>query len=504
MDYSKLSKEQTDIGLAIAKAAEKHGLNPDFVIPLFMGESGLAHIPSKKTDSAGKPIAFGVAQLTPATAAMYGVPDYMSPDAEANIDAGVRYVKDLMKNKAIGHDPEKIIIGYNAGAGAPFLKSGNLEDLLPETRAHLLNVSGHSPTGELARPTAFTAEGAPTATAEAPTDGSAPAFTFEPGAKVVSDTSGEKRTPVDNTMVGALAGAAVGSAGILTPKAIDYLAYKFRGAPPVPTGTSVPAGTSVATGATGGAGAAATGRDGFQRYVNSQLNERLQVPVAELEKIAGKPLYTTGEVQTTLKQIPEIESQRVPVIKKVNGVPKQVSFKVIPRRPQMDLSAFEQPAPPGPTAAEQAAAKAAAAQAAFEKSTLGRIATSLKPVARALAPVARFAGSTLGGISAANNLGEAYTSYQDEGRNLRNVMQGIAGLGGVVGMVPTLPTQVIGGAMQGALAVPDIYDYVTDASGTNKEQVYPRDEAGAEYVPRIPLRQPRRSANPSIPPLGFQ
>ena len=133
MDYSKLSKEQTDMGLAIAKAAEKHGLNPDFVIPLFMGESGLAHIPSKKTDSAGKPIAFGVAQLTPATAARYGVPDYMSPDAEANIDAGVRYLKDLMKNKAIGNDPEKIIIGYNAGAGAPFLKSGNLEDLLPET-----------------------------------------------------------------------------------------------------------------------------------------------------------------------------------------------------------------------------------------------------------------------------------------------------------------------------------------------------------------------------------
>jgi hypothetical protein len=251
VDYSKLSKEQTDIGLAIAKAAERHDLNPDFVIPLFMGESGLAHIPSKKTDSAGKPIAFGVAQLTPATAAKYGVPDYMSPDAEANIDAGVRYLKDLMKNKAIGNDPEKIIIGYNAGAGAPFLKSGNLEDLLPETRAHLLNVSGHSPTGELARP-ASTAEGAPTATAEAPTEGSAPAFTFEPGAKVVSDTPDEKRAPVDNTMVGALTGAGVGSTGILGPKAVEYLAYKIRGAPsgaPMPT---TPPFQAAATGTTPG------------------------------------------------------------------------------------------------------------------------------------------------------------------------------------------------------------------------------------------------------------
>jgi len=490
VDYSKLSKEQTDIGLAIARVAEKHGLNPDFVIPLFMGESGLAHIPSKKTDSAGKPIAFGVAQLTPATAARYGVPDYMSTDAEANIDAGVRYLKDLMKNKAIGNDPEKIIIGYNAGAGAPFLKSGNLEDLLPETRAHLLNVSGHSPTGELARPTASTAEGAPTATAEAPTDGSAPGFTFEEGARELSDVPTEKRVPDDNTLKGALAGAAVGSAGVLGSKALDYLAYRLRGTPAVTPATSVLAGTSGATGVTG---AASTGRDNFTRYLNSQLNERIHVPVAEFENIAGKPLYTQGEVQTALKQVPEIETKRVPVIKKVNGVPRQVSFKVIPGRPQMDLSAFEQP---GPTAKEQAAVKAAAAKLAFQNSTLGRIAT-------ALTPAARVAGSTLGGISAANNLGEAYANYQEEGGlNMRNIAQGVAGLGGVIGMAPHLRAQLIGGAMQGAMAYPDIYDYVTDASGTNKEQVYPRTEEGVEYVPNIPIRQPRRLANPSIAPAG--
>jgi|TARA_R110000868_G_scaffold29333_2_gene109063 hypothetical protein len=460
VDYSKLSKEQTDMGLAIAKAAEKHGLNPDFVIPLFMGESGLAHIPSKKTDSAGKPIAFGVAQLTPATAARYGVPDYMSPDAEANIDAGVRYLKDLMKNKAIGNDPEKIIIGYNAGAGAPFLKSGNLEDLLPETRAHLLNVSGHSPTGELARPIASTAEGAPTATAEASTDESAPAFTFEPGAKVVPDTSGEKRAPVDNTMVGALAGAGVGSTGILGPKAVEYLAYKIRGAPsgaPMPT---TPPPQAAATGTTpGGKWGSKTGYGIGEGSV--------QEASSKYQRSSGQGLVS--------KRMAKLYGNALA------GEDPNLAQRLIDR------------------------AKNAASQIPPPTAPLGRIATALAPVARVLAPAARLAGSTLGGISAANNLGEAYANYQEEGGpNMRNVAQGIAGLGGVVGMAPYLPAQLLGGAMQGAMAVPDIYDYVTDASGTNREQVYPRDEAGAEYVPRIPLRQPRRSANPSIVPAGSQ
>ena len=453
MDYSKLSKEQTDMGLAIAKAAEKHGLNPDFVIPLFMGESGLAHIPSKKTDSAGKPIAFGVAQLTPATAARYGVPDYMSPDAEANIDAGVRYLKDLMKNKAIGNDPEKIIIGYNAGAGAPFLKSGNLEDLLPETRAHLLNVSGHSPTGELARPTVSTAEGAPTATAEAPTDGSASGFTFDEGVRKLSDVPTEKRVPDDNTLKGALAGAAVGSAGILGSKALDYLAYRLRGTPsgaPMPT---TPPPQAAATGTTpGGKWGSKTGYGIGEGSV--------QEASSKYQRSSGQGLVS--------KRMAKLYGNALA------GEDPNLAQRLIDRT------------------------KNAAPQIPPSTAPLGRIAT-------ALTPAARVAGSTLGGISAANNLGEAYANYQEEGGlNMRNIAQGVAGLGGVIGMAPDLRAQLIGGAMQGAMAYPDIYDYVTDASGTNREQVYPRDEAGAEYVPRIPLRQPRRSANPSIVPAGSQ
>jgi hypothetical protein len=463
VDYSKLSKEQTDIGLAIARVAEKHGLNPDFVIPLFMGESGLAHIPSKKTDSAGKPIAFGVAQLTPATAAKYGVPDYMSPDAEANIDAGVRYLKDLMKNKAIGNDPEKIIIGYNAGAGAPFLKSGNLEDLLPETRAHLLNVSGHSPTGELARP-ASTAEGAPTATAEAPTDGSASGFTFDEGVRKLSDVPTEKRVPDDNTLKGALAGAAVGSAGILGSKALDYLAYRLRGAaPPTPPADAVFSASpsqEAPAGATSGEKWAKKTGYGIGKGTTQQVSSKYQRSVGKGE-VSGRMDKLWGPA--------------------LAGEDPNLAQRLIDRT------------------------KNAASQIPPSTAPLGRIATALAPVSRVLAPVARVAGSALGGISAANNLSEAYANYQEEGGpNMRNVAQGIAGLGGVVGMAPYLPAQLLGGAMQGAMAVPDIYDYVTDASGTNKEQFYPRGEAGVEYVPNIPIRQPRRLANPSIVPAGSQ
>jgi hypothetical protein len=155
--------------------------------------------------------------------------------------------------------------------------------------------------------------------------------------------------------------------------------------------------------------------------------------------------------------------------------------------------------------AEKQAAAIAAEEASQGSSVLGQISEKLKPVARYVGTAGKLAGSTLGGISAANNIGEALSNYREnKGFNMRNVAQGVAGLGGLVGMIPTLPTQVVGGAMQGAMAVPDIYDYVTDASGTNKKQVYPRNELGVEYVPNIPIRQPRRPASPSISSLESQ
>ena len=149
-DYSSLSPEQTKIALKVVDAAKKYGLNPDLIVPLIMAESGMSHIPSERLDKNGKPISNGVMQLTPGTAAQYGVKDYMSGDVDANINAGMNFLSDLSKNSAIGNNPRKLIAGYNAGPGSTYVKTGDEADLLPETKKHIENISKYSQGNSLA------------------------------------------------------------------------------------------------------------------------------------------------------------------------------------------------------------------------------------------------------------------------------------------------------------------------------------------------------------------
>ena len=143
-DYGSLSPEQNKIALKVVDAAKKYGLNPDLIVPLIMAESQMSHIPSDRLDKNGKPVSNGVMQLTPGTAAQYGVKDYMSGDVDANINAGMNFLSDLSKNSAIGNNPRKLIAGYNAGAGSTYVKTGNETDLLPETKKHIENISKYS------------------------------------------------------------------------------------------------------------------------------------------------------------------------------------------------------------------------------------------------------------------------------------------------------------------------------------------------------------------------
>ena len=132
MDLSKLDDEQIKVALKVIASAKKHGINPDFVLPMVNAESGF-----RPNASSGK--AFGPMQLTPGTAKELGV-DPMNVDE--NIDGGMRFLKGLVENKKLGGDPRNIFAAYNAGPNAKFFETGDLKDLPDETVGYVVKIMG--------------------------------------------------------------------------------------------------------------------------------------------------------------------------------------------------------------------------------------------------------------------------------------------------------------------------------------------------------------------------
>jgi hypothetical protein len=145
MDLSKLTDDQLEIAKKVAAEAEKQGLNPGFVLPMVMAESGFN---PKAVSKAG---ALGVMQLMPNTAKTL---DVDPNDVDQNIQGGIKFLKKLIENKNIGNDPNKVLMGYNAGPNTKFFETGKLEDLPDETLNHIVKVSnfygGNLPTPSFA------------------------------------------------------------------------------------------------------------------------------------------------------------------------------------------------------------------------------------------------------------------------------------------------------------------------------------------------------------------
>jgi len=91
----------------IAQAAARYGLDPGFVTSVARRESGLN--PNAVSPAGAK----GIMQLMDATAAMLGVSNPFDP--AQNIDAGVRYLSQLL-NKFAG-DAAKALAAYDWGPG---------------------------------------------------------------------------------------------------------------------------------------------------------------------------------------------------------------------------------------------------------------------------------------------------------------------------------------------------------------------------------------------------
>jgi soluble lytic murein transglycosylase-like protein len=121
-DLKHLSTNKTKYNDLIARAAARHQMEPRLLHAVIQTES--AYNPSAVSPAG----AVGIMQLMPDTARRYGVTDRL--DVEQNIDAGARYLKDLLA--MFNSDLRLAVAGYNAGEGAVIKYNHNIPPY-PET-----------------------------------------------------------------------------------------------------------------------------------------------------------------------------------------------------------------------------------------------------------------------------------------------------------------------------------------------------------------------------------
>ena len=99
------ARPQTDLNTVVNEASGRYRLDPDLVNSVIKAESGFnVHAVSRKG-------AQGLMQLMPGTASQLGVGN--SFDAQANIEGGTRYLRELMEK--YNFDIVRALAAYNAG-----------------------------------------------------------------------------------------------------------------------------------------------------------------------------------------------------------------------------------------------------------------------------------------------------------------------------------------------------------------------------------------------------
>lgn len=104
-------RSRSRLDALIHAAAERHGLDTALVAAVIQVES------ARRTQAVSPKGARGLMQMMPATAARYGIHDARRlHDPATAIDAGVRHLKDLLRQH--GGNTALALAAYNAGAGA--------------------------------------------------------------------------------------------------------------------------------------------------------------------------------------------------------------------------------------------------------------------------------------------------------------------------------------------------------------------------------------------------
>lgn len=431
MDLSKLTDEQLDIAEKIAKKAKEKGLNPDFVLPMVMAESGF----NPKAES--RKGAIGVMQLMPDTAKGLRVNPH---DMDENIDGGLNLLKELVSNKKIGNDPYKVLAGYNTSTETrnKFYETGDLAVLPDETISHMEKVSnfyGGSLPKVSGEATEEPAAGEPSGDVKPPPPGD---DTIKPAPKGLPGETDPY------AVIGGVTGASIASSVETGKKALPLLQNLY----------------DKATGSTEYMNRPQS-RASLQRYLNSQIAPDIRIPLKELEKVAGqgKPVRTMSEVQDALAYLKEVPEQKVtkPVYKPQAYGSKtlvdtgKVTPTTIPGRPAVDLSAYKYT----PTLATRAADQAAGA---------GQV------IKGALPSVGRIGVGALGGANAAISGYDAWElaqklkemkdpSWKDYARLATKTL---STAGGVASMLPFGITQIGGAIAQAPELAWSAYDYLTE------------------------------------------
>lgn len=128
----KLDKEQQENLAKVIDAAEKAGVNPRLAAAIAYTESKLRQRtggdnPSVLRGSAGE---VGIMQIKPSTAKLVGFDTEKIMDTDANIQAGIAYLKQQMDRF---NDPVLAAVAYNSGPDSEFLKSKGDVDPPPQS-----------------------------------------------------------------------------------------------------------------------------------------------------------------------------------------------------------------------------------------------------------------------------------------------------------------------------------------------------------------------------------
>lgn len=97
----------------VQDAGRRHAVDAELILSVMAQESSF--IPTAVSYKDGRPCARGLMQLTPPTAARFGVTDPFDP--KENIEGGVKYLRFLLDT--FGDERlDLVLAGYNAGEGA--------------------------------------------------------------------------------------------------------------------------------------------------------------------------------------------------------------------------------------------------------------------------------------------------------------------------------------------------------------------------------------------------
>lgn len=130
----KLSEEQAQVALEIARKAKEMGIDPKLAVTLAYRESGLN--PKTKDGTSGE---IGLMQVMPKTAEMMGFSVDDLKDPSKNIEIGLTYLKQGLDKFG---DPVLAAAGYNAGHNHPYFTDPDKNALPESTKGYLKDIGG--------------------------------------------------------------------------------------------------------------------------------------------------------------------------------------------------------------------------------------------------------------------------------------------------------------------------------------------------------------------------